>query len=74
MRRLGFGLLLVLVLLAPVGFAAQSPSEVVDYQYQEKNLAVSRYGERDSLILPERPLAFEAEIAYQASVEDQTIR
>lgn len=65
------GILGLIVILAPLALAARAPLETVEYQTKGKTLAVSRYDQRDSMVLPERPLSFEAEIQYQISIEDK---
>ncbi|NLG83036.1 MAG: PKD domain-containing protein [Firmicutes bacterium] len=72
MRRFMLGVLLILILLSAVpATALPSPDQAVDYLWKERELNVTRYDERTVVVLPERPLAFQAEVSYQASLEDK---
>lgn len=72
MRKAAFGLLLLcFVLVCPLSLAAPAQLETVDFLAKDYNLSISKYDERASLVFPERPLSFEAEIPYQASVDDR---
>ncbi|MGQ9779169.1 MAG: PKD domain-containing protein [Bacillota bacterium] len=70
MRRFVLGLLLALLAAVP-SVALPAPAQTVDYQWKERNLSVTRFDERTVIVLPERPLAFQAEVSYQASVEEK---
>ncbi|MGE5598951.1 MAG: PKD domain-containing protein, partial [Bacteroidota bacterium] len=71
MRRFTVILILVslIVLVGPSLHAGQVPPVTSDLVAKEQTLSTGRYDERASLVVPERPLGFAAEIQYQASVD-----
>lgn len=71
MKRFALGILLALLLALPSAWGLEAPAKTIDYQWKEKTLSVARFDERTVLTLPERPLAFETEVTYQASVEEK---
>ena len=71
MRKILFGLILLLILVCPPSSAAPAPPETVDFLAKEQVLSLGKYDERAGLVLPERPLSFEAEIPYEASIDDR---